>query len=677
MLTVGVTAVGGGVGQAVLSALRGGGLVTRVVGMDTRPLGPGLYWSDAAYLVPPVAEADAYLEQLLRICTTEQIDALIPGLDVEMPLLSRNAAPFAEIGCTIIVSSPQAVDLCTDKLALSRFCADNGFPFVPTYTVTEAQSRADILVFPVMIKPRRGAASAGARLASGDALVEMAPSNDLVVQDYLPPTSTIRLMAGAPTWGKELVQSEEISAQFFVGPSGAVIGNFVSINRLKHGVPLEIVPVDDAEIVEAGSRLVAAVSALGLRGPINLQGRRTNEGPVFFEANARFTGITGTRATLGYREVDAALECFVLGRPEDRITCLPSPSPRLAATRHVATTIVDTERTLGLMDPTVSLARHQARRPARLLVTGAAGYLGSNLIARLLETPDTEMLVATTHGEPSAAELASTLGKRKGLQIVAADLTADETWPLDGIDTVVHCAAARPGPPADHTPADFFLVNVEGTRRLLEQAGQAGIARLVFVSTQAVYGTSRPAPWSEADPPSPDGAYGLSKWLAEETLRVHHGPPEVVVLRLARLYGPGHAMRWDELPHRFAARTARGEPLPIYGSGNQRVDLLHIDDAAQGLQTACAAALPPQSRLIFNLGSDQPLSIRQLAATCRRTAVDLGLAEPPLRFVPDAIDEETDFLLDSRRARSHLGWKPQVPLEQAMRDLILLARDST
>ena len=120
MLTVGITAVGGGVGQAVISALRTGQLVTRAIGMDTRPLGPGLYWSDGAYLVPPVVEKEAYLQQLLHICAAEQIDALIPGLDIEMPLLSRSAAPFAEIGCTIIASSPAAVDLCMDKLVLSH-----------------------------------------------------------------------------------------------------------------------------------------------------------------------------------------------------------------------------------------------------------------------------------------------------------------------------------------------------------------------------------------------------------------------------------------------------------------------------------------------------------------------------------------------------------------------------
>ncbi len=673
MLTVGVTAVGGGVGQAVISALRSGSLATRVVGMDTRPLGPGLYWSDAAYLVPPVADEDTYLEQLLQVCSAEQIDALIPGLDVEMPLLSRSAAAFAATGCTVIVSSPAAVDLCIDKLALSRFCADNGFPFVPTYTVTEACTRTDELDFPVMIKPRRGAASAGARLATLDVLLSLAPSDDLVVQRYLAPTSTIPLMAGAPSWGKDLVQSEEISAQFFVGPSGTVLGNFVSINRLKHGVPLEIVPVDDAGIVDAASGLVAAVAALGLKGPINLQGRHTRDGPLFFEANARFTGITGTRAALGYREVDAALECFVLGRPEHAVTCLPPPPPRLAATRHVATTIVDTGHTRRLMDPAPSATPDDARHPGRVLVTGAAGYLGGAVIPRLLDTPGTDDVIATTHGEASAAELVSALTKRDRVQVLAADLNTD-TFPLDGIDTVVHAAAMRTRPAPNTALTDYLLVNVEGTRRLLEQVARAGVERFVFLSTQAVYGTSRPAPWTEADPPLPDGPYGLSKWIAEEILRADRVLPQVVVLRPARLYGLGKAMRWDELTHRFAANTARGEPLPIYGSGNQRVDLLHVDDAALGVQTACTAPLPVQSHFyVFNLGSDRPVSIRQLAAACRRVARDLGLREPPLRFLPDVIEHEIDYLLDVRRARSFLGWSPQVLLEDGIRDLVSAA----
>jgi len=673
MLTVGITAVGGGVGQAVLSALRAGGLVTRVVGMDTRPLAPGLYWSDAAYLVPPVADQEPYLQRLLQICAAEQVDALIPGLDVEMPLLSRNAAPFAEIGCTIIVGSPPAVDLCFDKLALSRLCANNQFPFVPTYSVAEAKDRVDELAFPVMIKPCRGAASAGARLATRKVLLDMAPSDDLVVQDYLPPTNNMPLMTESPGGSGELVQSEEISAQFFVGPSGAVLGSFVSINRLKHGVPLEIVPIDGTQIADAASGLIAALAALGLRGPINLQGRYTPDGPTFFEANARFTGITGTRALLGYREVDAALECLVLGRPEHDVNCLPAPPPRLAATRHVTTTIVDTEHTRRLMEPAAAALPQHDRHPRRLLVTGAAGYLGSNLIPRLLDMPGVGTIVATTHGEASAAELVSVLGRPEGLEVDSADLTGTESRPLDGVDTVIHCAALRITHP-DTDITDYLHVNVEGTRRLLEQAAETGVERFVFISTQAVYGTSQPAPWAEADPPRPETRYGLSKWMAEEILRARRAPPQVVVLRLARLYGLGQAIRWDELPHRFAANTAAAEALPIYGSGNQRMDFLHIEDATRAVGRACSAPLPPQSCFhIFNVGSDRPVSIRQLAGSCRRAAIELGLPEPPLHFLPDAIEKEIDYLLDVRRARSFLGWSPQVSLEEGIRELIAAA----
>ncbi|MBU0495627.1 MAG: NAD-dependent epimerase/dehydratase family protein [Chloroflexi bacterium] len=661
MIVVGVTAVGGGIGQAVLRALACGNLRVRTVGLDLSPLSPGLYWADAAYLVPPVSDEPAYIQRLLDICARESLDIIIPGLEFELEPLARHRESFAARGCTVIVSSPRAIQLCRDKHALGRFCQTRGLPFVQTWSLAEAQQQGDELAFPLMVKPRLGGGSVGARLVfSDDELRAIPADNDLVVQPYLPPEDARRV----PPFGR-LDQSGEISAQFLVGASGEVLGDFISVNRLKDGVPIEVLPDPDSPARSEGLRLVTALAAEGVRGPINLQGRLTPAEVRFFEANARFTGLTGVRAALGYREVDAAIHALALGQEQEARRCLAfAPGP--LALRHVEATIVPRERVAQVAG---AAAVEQPGTPRRILVTGAAGYIGANLVAALLDRAEVTDLWAGVRDPAAQARLLTAFSGESRLHVVRGDLV-NQLWPLPlaGVDVIVHAAGLRPAGPS-HDAAAFLLANAEGTRRLLAAARAAGVARLVYLSSQSIYGTSRPPLWSEALPAQPETPYALSKWAGELLCSGCAGRPETVVLRCARVYGQGHFLRWDELPHRFARCSATGQPMSVRGGGHDRLDLLHIRDLCAAIVRACGLPLVPGGYAVFNVGGGQPVSVMQLALSCQALAVECGLPAPAIDMIGPEV-EVRHLGMDIRRASAHLGWSPGVGLEEGLGELM-------
>jgi len=583
VITVGITGVGGGVGQAVIRSLKYGTLATRVVGMNTRCMAPGFYWANAAYLVPPARDEDAYITRLLEICASELIDVLIPGLDVELIPLARHKDKFSALGCTVIVSSLKVVELCRDKQAFYEFCKTQNLPFVTTFSLSDARSHIHVLSFPVIVKPKSGMASVGVRLINNaDELFQIPLSDHLIVQPYISSGNSGMIITNNEDQIGQLDQANEISAQFFIGPSGKSLGSFVSINRLKDGVPMEIVPLRESHAISEGEKIVAALASLGLRGPINLQGKLTPEGVRFFEANARFTGITGVRAALGYREVEAAIRAFVMNQEQEAVHYL-SYSPDFLATRYVDETIIPAKRVKSVNENHIQENYSASKMPKRIFISGASGYIGINLLNVLLNNPEVEEVRAGLRNESKGRLLGDLFEKSTKLKIVYGDLI-QSSWLMDGIETVIHLAACRPSTLHPDHSAEPFLINSEGTRILLEAARRAGVSRIIYLSSQAVYGTRHIPLWGESLPLQPETPYGLSKWIGE-LLCVNESTDTLqsIVLRIARVYGLGHFMRWDEMPHKFASLTLKGQPLPLFAGGNQQLDFIHIRDLCNAI----------------------------------------------------------------------------------------------
>jgi len=318
MLSIGVTGVGGGVGAGVLRSLKLGTLDARVVGFDMDPLACGLYAVDRGYVVPR-ADDPTFGPRLVECCRQEGLQVLVVGTDPELVPVSALGPDLAAIGCTVIAGSLKVNRFLRDKLAYSQELRAAGFPFARTAPLSGLADLAAAVGYPVVIKPIAGSASRGVRIVFGPGeAIDCQSPEQYLVQEYLLSAewglSRTALTPNHVSQGGALLQRDEISIQVLVGLEGEVMGSFASRNVLRDGVPLVIRPIerDTTGAVETAVAMAKYLADMGLRGPCNFQCKLTDQGPVFFEINPRFTGITPVRTAIGFMEVEACIRRLAL-----------------------------------------------------------------------------------------------------------------------------------------------------------------------------------------------------------------------------------------------------------------------------------------------------------------------------------------------------------------------------
>jgi len=297
-----------------------------------------------------------------------------------------------------------------------------------------------------------------------------------------------------------------------------------------------------------------------------------------------------------------------------------------------------------------------------VLVTGATGFLGAEIVGCLLRSAG-RRVEAWGHTAANVEALRSRFSEGADRLVVRTGDLLDPPRIASSIDVVIHAAAVRPdGMP--HARSEFDRLNAKGTQRVIDRATSAGCDRFLYVSSQSVYGDSEP-PWTEDSPIDPQTAYAKSKRDGE--IRVLGSAIACRgVVRLSRLYGVSPSTRWDELPGRFARSVFRGEPLVMHGDGTQRIDLLHVRDAAEAIVALVDADRLP-APFVFNVGGGGSHSLNEFSEIFARLAPRYGL--PKVRVM---------FQLERRpRGGSHLelctgliertvGWRPRIALDDGV-----------
>ncbi|GAX89391.1 ATP-grasp domain-containing protein [Effusibacillus lacus] len=319
-----ITGVGSGVGQSVIKSLRMSGLDIQIVGVDMTPFNAGLYACDKGYLVPR-ADSPEYGERLLQIIDKEKIDILFPGTDTELPYLADMKDTFEQLGCKSVIGSAESIRVVRNKMECAAFFRERGFPFVPTVYVRDIKLLHDRIGFPIIVKPTGGSGSSGVSVITK--LEELGvfeeEQEEFIAQQFLVPQSWNKRPEEVTLHdiykGGLLNQQDEISIQIVLGRNAEVLGVFMSKNELKAGFPMKVVPFRDDDLEDLGVKMALVLAHIGLVGPCNLQCRMTEDGPVFFEINTRFTGITGMRAAMGFNECEAMVKRLVLEEDEQTV----------------------------------------------------------------------------------------------------------------------------------------------------------------------------------------------------------------------------------------------------------------------------------------------------------------------------------------------------------------------
>jgi nucleoside-diphosphate-sugar epimerase len=303
----------------------------------------------------------------------------------------------------------------------------------------------------------------------------------------------------------------------------------------------------------------------------------------------------------------------------------------------------------------------------RVLVTGAAGFIGSTLVDALLDDGVEVVGVdAFTELYDPARKRANLEGARSraGFRLVEADLRTAPLAPLlEGATHVVHLAAV-PGVRASW--GDSFRAyaehNVLATQRLLEgvRARGGAIARVVVASSSSVYGAPTRFPTPEDEPPRPLSPYGVTKVATEsllEAYRASFGVP-AVAFRYFTVYGP--RQRPDMGIHRFFEAARAGAAVDVYGDGRQTRDFTFVEDAVRATR---AALVHPAPAPVYNVGGGHRVSLLDLLDAIAETA-----GRPVARrHVPPPPGDPRDTAADTARARRDLGYEPRTDLREGLR----------
>jgi nucleoside-diphosphate-sugar epimerase len=299
-----------------------------------------------------------------------------------------------------------------------------------------------------------------------------------------------------------------------------------------------------------------------------------------------------------------------------------------------------------------------------ILVTGATGYLGAEVIRALLGNRE-HRLLALVRSEDKFRRLSQWCrADSQRLMPVQGDIGQLERLPPE-TDTIIHAAAFR----FDSNPDEAKKVNIEGTANILRLAADSKVKRFVFTSSQSVYGM-KGAPWNEGAKPDPQTVYAKTKYAAEQLVGKHKGVMDCVILRMSRLYGVSLFMRWEELVGKFARLIQDGRALPVHGDGRQRFDLVHVEDAVK-----CVLRLlqiyPRGWNDVYNIGSGGNVSLNELVERLSEITAELGLPPVTIERQPHMAGNSPRHLeLDIGHARNTLGWSPHRTLPEVLREYL-------
>jgi UDP-glucose 4-epimerase len=298
----------------------------------------------------------------------------------------------------------------------------------------------------------------------------------------------------------------------------------------------------------------------------------------------------------------------------------------------------------------------------KVLVTGGAGFIGSNLVRALLEQGD-DVRVLDNFSTGSRANL-----EVLPVEIVEGELRSYERVhnAVRGTEVVYHLGALGSVPRSVQDPLTSSAVNVEGTLNVLLAARDENVSRVVFSSSTSVYGSSRSLPTREDSPTDPISPYGVAKLAAERYCiafsRVYEAF-ESVVLRYFNVFGPRQSpsSQYAAAVPIFIAAIAAGRPVTINGDGEQSRDFTYVANVVAA--TIAAATADGASGRAFNVAAGAPASVNRVA-----DAIGEILGKPVEKvFAPPRPGDIRDSWADLSAAREVLGYEPSVSLEEGLR----------
>lgn len=316
----------------------------------------------------------------------------------------------------------------------------------------------------------------------------------------------------------------------------------------------------------------------------------------------------------------------------------------------------------------------------RTIVTGGAGFIGSNLVDRLL-ADGAEQVIVVENFDPfydAARKRANLAGALRDRRCQLVELDIRDAAGVDRLigelkpDAVVHLAARAGVRPSIEQPALYAEVNVTGTVNLLQACSQlAAKPRFVYASSSSVYGDRDTAPFRETDnvdlPVSPYAATKKACELLAHTFHHLYGLP-VTGLRFFTAYGPRN--RPDLAIARFTSLIERGQPVPMFGDGSTRRDYTYVGDIVDGIVRSVERCT---GHHLYNLGNSSPIELKALIAAIGRAVGK----EPVIERLPEQPGDVRQTYADITRAQTELGYDPKTPFSEGLARYVAWSRTTS
>jgi len=305
----------------------------------------------------------------------------------------------------------------------------------------------------------------------------------------------------------------------------------------------------------------------------------------------------------------------------------------------------------------------------KLLITGGAGFIGSNFIHYWLKNNSSDEVVNL-----DKLTYAGNLDNLKDIEnnsnysFVKGDICDRELVKtlMKDVDVVVHLAAESHVDRSIQDSEDFIRTNVEGTRVLLDEARKAGVSRFHHVSTDEVFGalSFQDAPFNENTPYDPRSPYSASKAASDHLVRAYfhtHNLP-ITISNCSNNYGPYQYP--EKLIPLFLTNLMEGKKIPIYGKGDNIRDWIHVDDHSRGLEAIIKKGKAGETYL---LGGNSEFSNLEIT---KKILEIMNTDDSMIEYVKDRAGHDLRYAINYSKAKSELNWEPRIGFEEGLKDTV-------
>jgi len=655
-IRVGINCIGSGVGQSIINSCNISNLPITSVGFGNNPYAFGAYDCDLYDYTPSIYE-DNYIEEINKKYKQYELDLLIPSLDNEVLLLSENKELLIDNGLNIILPDKQISQLSRNKDKMREHFPLMKESFVATYSLNEIKGifSENKNIFPLIAKPRGGFGSKGIKIVKNIADLS-GISDEYIIQEIAYPSRLDRNYSFfTQSVEKGIIpQVSEISVQLVTDKYGTLIGRMASINKLKNGIPIEILPIDNSEVWKTIDKLFPILQEYGLKGPINIQGRLTDDGFKIFEMNPRFTGITGLRAIMGFNEVEACIKSWLNMDFEPLII-----NNKKFGIRQTADKVISLERNKEVNKQYNILNKRNNNKEKIILITGYSGFFGSHLIP-FLEKPNYKLwLVGRSKNK---------LSKYSNLEDISCFNYSDfesGKLKLGHVDILIHLGFAR----AYH-PYQEIANSLDFTIRLFHKAFLSQIPSIINITSHRVYGFENQPPYKEKMKPAPESPYAQAKFATEVILDVLNKKYKHIAatsLRFPTLTGGNVSFDENELIFKLIEQSKNNGEIKII-CGDQILERLDVRDAAKAI-VALLDLSPLKWKNKYNVGQSTTNKLLDIAKKVVDITYQFNNGKKP-QIILENGKTNMRFGMDSSLFMYDTGWKPQFKLEDSILSIL-------